>query len=238
MWSWRWIAFSSCTLSFLHVNQALCSSFTAMLLLRFGIPLIQILHCLQNIARVDWISTIMWHFAALHISVHCLHVVVKIPIWKENEKMTAWNSCLCVCAGRGKSRFLLKFRSERKTKWWQLEIVVCVHVQGGGSRFLSNNAIGVCLHVHVCLWGRGVQIFVTQVLLQVSTKKTLCPLQMSTGMTVESQPTTNVNQYDCGTKENKAHLLHTSAFWGAKEQRTLQRNIKCICSQHTQLSWH
>ena len=47
-----------------------------------------------------------------------------------------------------------------------------------------------------------------------------------------------VNQYDCGIKENKAHLLHASAFWGAKEQRTLQRNLKCICSQHTQLSWH
>ncbi len=86
--------------------------------------------------------------------------------------------------------------------------------------------------------GGGVQIFVTQVLLQVSTKKTPCPLRMSTGMTVESKPTMNVNQYDCGIKENKAHLLHASAFWGAKEQRTMQTNITCICSQHTQLSWH
>ncbi len=59
-------------------------------------------------------------------------------------------------------------------------------------------------------------------------KQTPCPLRMSAGLTVESQPTTKVSQPDCGIKENKAHLLHTSAFWGAKDQRTMQTNIKCI----------
>ncbi len=102
--------------------------------------------------------------------------------------------------------------------------------------------IGNSLHNSNSTWNAVLQelmlLICIQYILEAKQKQTPCPLQMSAGLTVESQPTMNVNQHDCGIKENKAHLLHASAFWGAKEQRTLQRNLKCVYSQHTQLSWH
>ena len=74
--------------------------------------------------------------------------------------------------------------------------------------------------------GHKVIVLAQNKLSQVSTKTNSLPTTNVNWNDCGILPTTNVNQHDCGIKENKAHLLHASAFWGAKEQCTMRLRAK------------
>ncbi len=126
----------------------------------------------------------------------------------------------------------------------------CVCASGaGGSRFLSNNTIDACLHVHVCLWGReGSRFLWHKCCSRYPQKKNKLlahyecqldwlwnhsQLRMSTSMTVGSRRTkhTSSTLLLFGVPRNSTHCKETLNAFARNIHNCPGTSTNCCCTK-------